>query len=117
MSLVRKVTRLCISLVLITSSLALVPQVAQAAPGLDFYFKEEAGTTAQMNLSPFTSGTCHVSRGDFNQNWGTGSPGGSCPSERFTLYGQGFIKAPATGTVSFYSATDDGFVYGSTNKR
>jgi uncharacterized membrane protein YphA (DoxX/SURF4 family) len=110
MSFSKKVIRLITPTILLLSTFVTLETSAQAASGLDYFFKAESGATAQMTQTPFTTGTCHVSRGDFNQNWGNGSPGGTCPTEGFTLYGQGFIKAPAAGTVTFYSSTDDGFV-------
>ena len=89
---------------------------AQAAQGLDMYFKAESGPSSQMTTSAFKTGTCFTSPGDLNQNWEANSPGGTCPTDGFTMYAEGFIKAPATGTVTFYSATDDGFLLNINNQ-
>lgn len=40
--------------------------------------------------------------------WDYSSPGG-CPVDNFTIYFNGFIKAPRSGTVYFYNQSDDGF--------
>ena len=102
--------------IVLLGQLPLLATPAQAAQGLDMYFKTESGPSSQMTTSPFKTGTCFTSRGDINQNWGANSPGGSCPIDGFTMYAEGFIKAPATGTVTFYSVTDDGFLLNINNQ-
>lgn len=78
--------------------------------GLLAYHKNEAGSSTAMTRVPFTSGTCGTETvANINRNWGTAGPTG-CNADGFTTYYLGYIKAPITGSVTFKSRSDDGFV-------
>ena len=75
--------------------------------GLSLYFKSDASWTVPP--AAFTTSTCHTATGNINFYWGTGRPGGTCPTDNFTSYGVGYILAPASGTITFCEQTDDQF--------
>jgi len=76
--------------------------------GLALYYKNDSSAWTTPPAA-FTSSTCHTATGNINFNWGSGGPGGSCPSDYFTAYAVGYILAPISGTVTFCEQTDDQF--------
>lgn len=86
-------------------------EAAQAASGLNIYWKNEAGATTSILRNEFSSG-CSSSISNINFAWGTGAPSG-CNVEGFTSFATGYIIWPGTaGTqvgVTFYDSADDGF--------
>ena len=93
--------------------------VAQAdGNGISFYWRADSGATTgstygQGQLTEFNPGTatvCHsASNASINYAWGSGGPGGTCPSDGFTSFGFGYIFAPWTGIFTFCDQSDDGF--------
>lgn len=78
-----------------------------AGGGVDVYFF--SGSSTGTETSPPVV-TCHQLSGvAINFVWGSGSPGGSCPSNSFGAYIEGSIIGPTTGTVQFCSENDDRF--------
>ena len=62
------------------------------------------------NQSQPLSGTLTLTRTDptVNFNWGTGSPDPSLPSDHFSVRWTGEVQAPASGTYTFHTSSDDG---------
>ena len=83
--------------------------------GLQMFVKSEAGSSSSITPLPFNSGTCFVGVvptvefSNFNSYDGCGSWNGSV-REGFTAYIRGYILAPVTETVSFWSSNDDGLI-------
>ena len=91
-------------------SISVAPSATAAGAGLSLYVKNEPGITQNLTRNEFTMDTCHTeSTSTINYQWGTGPPGGSCPTDGFTVYATGQILAPVTGTVLFCAVADDGF--------
>ena len=104
-----------LSLVLIVSTLSAIsivsaPSANAAGAGLSVYIKNESGRSQDLARNEFTTGTCHtLTTSTIDYQWGSGSPGGSCNIDGFTVYATGQILAPVTGTVNFCAIADDGF--------
>ena len=91
-------------------SIAVAPPATAAGAGLSLYIKNESGRTQDFTRNEFTTGTCHtLTTSTIDYQWGSGSPGGSCNIDGFTVYATGQILAPVTGTVNFCAIADDGF--------
>ena len=99
--------RLIFAISLFVSGVTTPASATITGTGLALYYKSDASWTTPP--AAFTSSTCHTATGNINFNWGSGGPGGSCPSDNFTAYGVGYILAPITGTVTFCEQTDDQF--------
>jgi hypothetical protein len=86
-----------------------------AVNGLNIFVKTEAGLSSGMTRTPLdknSSGICNLLLGRVNNidiDYGSTGPT-YCPTDGFTSYYIGYIKAPFTGTVNFKAATDDGFI-------
>ena len=91
-------------------SISVAPSATAAGAGLSLYVKNESASITTFERSEFTTGTCHTqATSTIDFQWGSGSPGGSCNSDKFTVYATGQILAPVTGTVRFCAIADDGF--------
>jgi uncharacterized repeat protein (TIGR02059 family) len=95
--------------VLSALTVATAPSANAASGGLKIYIKNEAGASPGISRNAFTTGTCHTATAAINYDWGSGSPGGTCGVNSFTVYATGYILAPVTGTVNFCAIADDGF--------
>lgn len=86
------------------------PAANAAGSGLNFYWKNETGPTANITRTEFTSGTCATATSWINYAWSTGAQG-SCNVDGFTTYATGFISAFNTSevTYNFCAQADDGF--------
>lgn len=79
--------------------------------GLEFYAKNEAGSSSGMSRTPFTTGICSTAGqtvSNIDIDYGSTGPTG-CNVDGFTSYYHGYIRAPFTGTVTFRIWSDDGF--------
>ena len=91
-------------------SISVAPSATAAGAGLSLYVKNESASITTFVRSEFTTGTCHTqATSTIDFQWESGSPGGSCNSDKFTVYATGQILAPVTGTVRFCAIADDGF--------
>lgn len=84
-----------------------------AGDGLNWYQKNDAGTSASIANSLSSTTSDYTSCGidpTINDDWGSGAT--TCLSGRtdyFTNYWTGYIMAPVTGTLTFSVQSDDGF--------
>jgi hypothetical protein len=91
-------------------SIVSAPSANAAGAGLSVYIKNESGRSQDLARNEFTTGTCHtLTTSTIDYQWGSGSPGGSCNTDGFTVYATGQILAPVTGPVNFCAIADDGF--------
>lgn len=80
--------------------------------GLRIFVRQESGPSSGMTITPFTTGICsaaYVVVPNIAVNYGSSGPAG-CTADGFTAYYVGYVRAPITGTVTFKSRSDDGFV-------
>lgn len=86
-----------------------------ATNGLNIFVKTEAGLSANMTRTPLdknSNGICNLLLGRVNNidiDYGSTGPA-YCPTDGFTSYYVGYIKAPYTGAVTFRNSSDDGFI-------
>lgn len=75
-----------------------------------YWFNQVQVTTSEVDPYSFTTNFCHsqtITR--INQSSTTSSPGGNCGATYLSTYITGYIRAPHTGQVNFFSRNDDGF--------
>jgi len=98
-----------LSFIFIFSTVVTAPSKAAGLPGLTMYVKYENTNTLDTPIQEFYSGVCWQGGIDnVNFTWGDGGQG-ACPTDFFTDFITGYIKAPATGNIYFYNISDDGF--------
>lgn len=82
---------------------------ASGNAGLTMYVRVEYTDTPNTLIEEFYSGDCwHGAISNINFQWGDGGQV-LCPSDYFTDYIFGYLKAPSTGTIYFFNLSDDGF--------